>query len=35
MLLKAVHFENNANAANPNKTLVAKASDKDGTAAIN
>ena len=30
-LLKAVHFENNANAANPNKTLLAKVSNKDGT----
>ena len=33
-VLKAVHFENNANAANPNKTLVAKASDKDGTTVL-
>ena len=33
-ILKAVHFENNANAANPNKTLVAKASDKDGTTVL-
>ena len=30
-LLKAIHFENNANAANPNKTLLAKVSNKDGT----
>jgi len=33
-VLKAVHFENNANSANPNKTLVAKASDKDGTTVL-
>jgi len=33
-LLKAVHFENNANAANPNKTLVAKVSNKDGTTVL-
>ena len=33
-LLKAVHFENNANAANPNKTMVAKASNKDGTTVL-
>ena len=33
-LLKAVHFENNANAANPNKTLVAKASNKDGSTVL-
>ena len=30
-LLKAIHFENNANAANPNKTLLAKVSNKDGS----
>ena len=33
-ILKAVHFENNANAANPNKTLVAKVSNKDGTTVL-
>ena len=30
-LLKAIHFENNANAANPNKTLVTKVSNQDGS----
>ena len=29
-LLKALHFENNATSANPNKTLVAKATTADG-----
>jgi flagellin-like hook-associated protein FlgL len=33
-LLKAVHFQNDANAANPNKTLVAKVSNSDGTAVL-
>ena len=33
-LLKAVHFENNANSANPSKTLVVTASNKDGTAVL-
>ena len=33
-ILKAVHFENNANAANPNKTLVAKVSNKDGSTVL-
>ena len=33
-LLKAVHFENNANSANPNKTLVAKVSNKEGTTVL-
>ncbi|MDA9672901.1 flagellin [Paracoccaceae bacterium] len=33
-LLKAIHFENNANAANPNKTLVTKVSNQDGTTVL-
>jgi len=33
-LFKAVHFENNATAANPNKTLVATASNNDGTTVL-
>ncbi len=33
-LLKAVHFQNDANAANPNKTLVAKVSNSDGTTVL-
>jgi flagellin-like hook-associated protein FlgL len=33
-VLKAIHFENNANAANPNKTLVTKVSNQDGTTVL-
>jgi flagellin-like hook-associated protein FlgL len=33
-ILKAIHFENNANAANPNKTLVTKVSNQDGTTVL-